>query len=283
MQVIEPHQLHQRRKKSGKTKSVILPIFVAAIIGLASYFIYQNYFSGDSALSVAEQPQKTQTETVPKTGTLKTFTGLEFKDLYNSIAYPNTQEISEETPITGDPAADRHIRDLAEARGYLPRSAPVSDVFRNVGDSFVLQEKAATDWLKLKSAAKKDSLELSLTAAYRSADDQKNIFLGKLKTYGIQSSLIASSKYDVQIDEILKTTALPGYSRHHTGYTVDISCPSNPVTFENSTCFDWLKKNNYKNAKLSGWIPSYPAGAGQQGPDPEPWEYVWVGKETLLQ
>jgi LAS superfamily LD-carboxypeptidase LdcB len=55
------------------------------------------------------------------------------------------------------------------------------------------------------------------------------------------------------------------------------------VVFEQSVCFGWLSKGNYKNAKSNGWIPSYPDGAKKQGPDPESWEYVWVGKQNLIE
>jgi len=34
--------------------------------------------------------------------------------------------------------------------------------------------------------------------------------------------------------------------------------------------------------KRFGFIPSYPENSGKQGPEPEPWEYVWVGEDVLL-
>jgi LAS superfamily LD-carboxypeptidase LdcB len=42
-----------------------------------------------------------------------------------------------------------------------------------------------------------------------------------------------------------------------------------------------MSKDNYLQAKKYGWIPSYPEGAQQQGPEPEAWEYVWVGTASL--
>src|SRR5690606_25521512 len=38
---------------------------------------------------------------------------------------------------------------------------------------------------------------------------------------------------------------------------------------------------NYANAKRFGFIPSYPPDGGKQGPEPEPWEFVWVGVEVI--
>jgi LAS superfamily LD-carboxypeptidase LdcB len=95
---------------------------------------------------------------------------------------------------------------------------------------------------------------------------------------------IASGRYDAQVSQVLAMTAIPGYSRHHTGYTVDIACKNNPnASFVYTVCFQWLNADNYKNAKTYGWIPSYPDGAGQQGPDREPWEYVWVGVDAVTE
>jgi LAS superfamily LD-carboxypeptidase LdcB len=76
---------------------------------------------------------------------------------------------------------------------------------------------------------------------------------------------------------------VPGYSRHHTGYTIDLWCEDGSSTFLSSSCYKWISDNNYLKAKQSGWIPSYPAGTDDQGPEPEPWEYVWVGTERLME
>lgn len=277
MQVIEPKKVQKKKKKSSK-RLLILLIIVLAVAG-ATYYYTQN----NSKESAKEQnKQAAIAKEQPKKGILKTYTGEQFKNLYNSIAYPNTQEISEETAITGNPEADAHIRKLALAKGYLPRSAPVTNTFRDVGKGYMLQERAAQPWLDMKAAAKTQGINLGLTAGYRSAEDQKEIFLNRLA--GVAPAVIASGAYDAQINQVLRSTALPGYSRHHTGYTIDISCENDPYpVFEKSKCFTWLSANNYENAKKYGWIPSYPDGAGQQGPDPESWEYVWVGVDTLTE
>lgn len=284
MQVRHPEQLHGRhRRRRALPKALLLLPLLVVVVGTYLYATYGGKSASDATSSAASASDATGSVASPaKKGVLRTFTGAQFRDLYNSIAYPNTQYISDETPITGNQAADTQIRKLATQRGYLARSAPVTDVFRNVGKAFVLQERAAQPWLDMQAAAKKDNINLGLTAAYRSAEDQKEIFLSRLQASNIAVSAIGSGQYDAQINQVLKTTAIPGFSRHHTGYTVDISCENNAgVSFEASICFNWLSKDNYKNAKTYGWIPSYPDGAGQQGPDPESWEYVWVGKDAV--
>lgn len=244
-----------------------------------SYFILGG---GSEKPQEGSTPPPASTQEQPKKGILKTFSGAQFRQLYDSIAYPNSEYISEKSPITANPKADERIRQLAENRGYKKRSAPVAYNFKEVSRGMLLQERAAGDWLALQKAAKSDGMHLTLTAAYRSADEQKKIFLNRLGSIPLAD--IAAHKADPIISNLLKTTAIPGYSRHHTGYTVDIACQNDPnVIFENSACFGWLSTDNYKNAKKYGWIPSYPDGAGRQGPDPEAWEYVWVGKDAVTE
>lgn len=287
MQVRHPGQLQARHEKASSRRWILLliGILIVAAIGYA-YTRYSVDDERDATYSVSQEQDATASvsSVSEKQRTLKIFTGAEFRDLYNSIAYPNTEFISDETSITGNVAADVQIRKLAQARGYLPRSAPVTDVFRSVGKDLVLQERAAQPWLDMQAAAKSEGIGLNLTAAYRAADDQKQIFLSRLRTDQIIVSSIGSGQYDGKINQVLRTTAIPGYSRHHTGYTIDIGCDNNPTApFESTSCFMWLSKENYKNAKTYGWIPSYPDGAGLQGPDPEAWEYVWVGKDAVIE
>lgn len=281
MRVIEPHRLQNLNKSRQPKKGGYLKVLSVLAVILIIFF-------GVGKLGNGHQGQKTNGSTEsgspPKSSHLRNFTGAEFARLYNSFSHPNTQRISEDALITGNQAADLRLKKLAKARGYSPQSAPVSEVLKTVENMYLLQPKAADGWAQLKSKARADGIILGLTAGYRSAAGAKKLFLEKIRDQHIAFSLIASGKYDNQLQQILANNALPGYSRHHSGYGIDISCPNEPsVIFKRSTCFAWLSKNNYQNAKASGWIPSYPPGAGQQGPDPEPWEYIWVGIEALLE
>ncbi|MDP3984061.1 MAG: S-layer homology domain-containing protein, partial [Acidimicrobiia bacterium] len=53
-------------------------------------------------------------------------------------------------------------------------------------------------------------------------------------------------------------------------------------TFGSSPAFQWLAADNYYNDKRFGFNPSYPPDATRQGPNPVPWEYTWLGVETIL-
>ena len=279
------HTPKKTKKNRIKRSAVIATIGVALLAGLVVTYLF--------FIKTDQEPMKTNQDVIinqnlpsepAKKGVLKNLSGEEFRNLYNTFAYPNTEYISEDTVITGDGDTDAHIQNLAEKRGYVRRSAPVSNVFKTVQKDMQLQERAATPWQEMQEAAKKDRIYLNLTAAYRSANEQRQIFLERLGISAPNYKTIANGSYDGQINQVLSMTAIPGYSRHHTGYTIDIGCENQPnVAFENTVCFDWLSADNYKNAKTYGFIPSYPEGAGKQGPEPESWEYVWVGKETLTE
>ena len=273
----EPDKSHKKSSNSKKRRLAKLLIFIALVV-IAAILVFNrdtNAPAPDTSLQPAVEQDKNSTK-------LRVFTGQEFSDLYNSYVYPNTQAISEESPITGDEAADKRIKDLTVSRGYKLRSAPVTNNFVEISQDMLLQQRAAVDWLKMQEAATKEGHDIQVNAAYRSAEDQRAIFLARIKSIPLPS--IAAGKSDSDINHVLKTTAVPGYSRHHTGYTVDIVCYTDASKkFEDSKCNKWLSDNNYQNAKTYGWIPSYPDGAGLQGPDPEPWEYVWVGSDVLYE
>ncbi|MBW3569024.1 D-alanyl-D-alanine carboxypeptidase family protein [Candidatus Parcubacteria bacterium] len=268
------------KSKKKFTKYLIILVFVL-LLGLVFLFIGNQKLNAP-ANNDSSKPQNNVLKTdKAKSNKLRLFTPDEFKDMYNNFAYPNAEQINESTPITGNTKADARIRQLAEARGYRLRSAPVTNAFVEVSDKNMLQQRAASDWQKLFLSAKKSKINLSITEALRSAKDQKTIFLRRLGN--ISPDSIASGLADAQVNSVLEKTAPPGYSRHHSGYTIDLVCDNQPaIKFENSVCFEWLNKNNYQNAKQYGWIPSYPEGTKLQGPEPESWEYVWVGLDSLV-
>ncbi len=275
----EAERKHHARKKTRKIRATAL--FGLVIVVLCGVL----FFGQKKTHAPSKDPSiKNSVTERPKKGTLKQFTPQEFRDLYNNFAYPNTELISEKTSITGNEALDDRIRTIAKDRGYTLRSAPVTDAFREVEPGMKLQERAAKPWLDLQTAAKNDGVTMNLSAAYRSASEQKDIFLSRFVPRNATPSQVAAGIFDSQIVSTLQMTAVPGYSRHHTGYTIDIMCDNNIyAVFTNTSCYQWLSKNNYENAKKRGWIPSYPEGTGQQGPEPEGWEYVWVGIDALTE
>jgi len=273
MRIIEP-------QRKNKTKlSLKLIVFVFVIIGtitLFSVIIFENKDKKNGVVSTNSQSSKVDTNTVlGNKAKIQQYSNQQFKDIYESTAFPNTKELLKPPEITGIVSIDNQIQNEAEKRGYKLRSIadlPIAKTSTNDD----LQQKAVAPWEEMKNVAKQDGITLKILAGFRSVEQQRALFINELNKYGFSTTSTVNNNQ--AINKALNRVAPPGYSRHHTGYTIDISCPNEPnYIFEKSTCFAWLSKNNYENTKKFGWIPSYPKGADMQGPEPEPWEYVWVG------
>lgn len=294
MRIIEPHQLHRKKRKTHAIRIAGIVVVVAIILSGGTY-VAANRLLKSEKQQVASAPNSqvkadsTAVATAPRTTPIE-FTGNQFRDLYRQVmlSYPNTEAFTTPPSITGDVDADAHIRKLAEARGFVLTRIPVTPLVKldeplvSGETDDLLQPLAYQGWQDIKAAAKKDGIPLTIMSAYRSPEFQRNLFMQRLSARGVSQQQIATGDVDEAINANLGLTAVPGYSRHHTGYTVDFWCEDGSGVFANSTCFKWLKTNNYLNAKNAGWIPSYPDGADEQGPEPEPWEYVWVGHDVLF-
>lgn len=286
MRILEPKQLKtvkSKPKTRGISKVVTITVILAILCGVGVYAYALSQVepaTTDTALTTTTVPEEDPFSIVEKP--LKKLTGDEYKKLYQSVAYPNTQEITDPPEITGDSGADNRIRSRAEARGYRLSRIPMGAIVKienepRLDNDDLLQPLAAAAWYKLKDAAKREGYALSLLSAYRSPQYQQQLFTQRLFERGVTTEQLASGAADAAIDATLEITAVPGYSRHHTGYTVDLWCEDGSLTFLDSSCYRWISANMYQKAMEFGWIPSYPEGATEQGPEPEPWEYVWVG------
>ena len=293
MRVIEPKSFKSLKSRKKLHKISVVWFVLAALVGLSGLYAWQRPSPGKTSqvtkilgvLPIGQKVESAKTESVQTIKPVKTFTGEQFKQLYRSIAYPNTQLITDLVPITGNVVADARIRRLAEARGYRMASIPVQSITKIPGleeSDNLLQPLAFQGWLALKATADQKRIPLTIISAYRSPQYQRQLFLSRLLSPAITIDVIAAGQADSAISATLHMTAVPGYSRHHTGYTVDFGCRDGSKTFASSGCFRWLNNNNYQNSKEHGWIPSYPSGTSEQGPEPEPWEYVWVGRNALI-
>ena len=200
------------------------------------------------------------------------FTGQEFNELFRTAALPNLSSISATPAITGSAEMDEQIRAEAVERGYQRRPLPANyALMRLIDDGLALQRPAAGAWLALQQDAANHGFELELKSAYRGHRYQREIFLRPLET-------------PYELDDLadrLRMSAPPGYSKHHTGYAIDIGQAGHRY-FGSSPAYRWMSADNFANAKKHGWIPSYPPDGGRQGPVPEPWEFTYVGVEAIL-
>ena len=123
-----------------------------------------------------------------------------------------------------------------------------------------LAPRAAAAWRRMHTAAAADSIELQVVSAFRSVEYQ----LGIVRRKRERGQTIA---------EILRVSAAPGYSEHHSGRALDLTTPgyaSLEEEFEASPAFTWLRAQ----AARFGFRMSYPR-ANPHGIAYEPWHWCW--------
>lgn len=169
------------------------------------------------------------------------------------------QEIIELHGALGIPADYPQRRRLALCAEC---SQPVSigpDVF---GRKQVMAPPAARAWSGMREQASADGVELQVVSAFRSVDYQAGI---------IRKKLAAGQ----ELEAILKVSAAPGYSEHHSGRALDLTTPGYKhleEEFENSPAFAWLTAH----AAAHGFRMSFPRN-NPHGVTYEPWHWYWVG------
>ena len=204
---------------------------------------------------------------------MRRFSGQQFKELLDSVRLPNLVDIADGPAMTGDMQTDERIREIAEDRGYKlqPVVASLDELVRV--EQLLLQPDAARAYAALSAAARQAGNPIALASAYRGFDSQEHILFRHLK----------APYTDERIDTALRVVAPPGYSRHQTGYAVDLATADHGINqFRFSEAYAWLAADNFLEAKRHGFIPSYPAGVENQGPNPEPWEFFYVGTDNLV-
>lgn len=120
--------------------------------------------------------------------------------------------------------------------------------------------EAAEAWSRMRKAAEAHNVNLQVVSAFRSVDYQAGIIRKKLDK-------------GQDITEILRISAAPGYSEHHTGCAVDVTTPGSPVLeeeFEQSKAFAWLTEH----AAEFGFHLSFPR-ENPYGVAYEPWHWAW--------
>ena len=178
-----------------------------------------------------------------------------------------------EPPPRCDSAARRRIietacalgvpRDYGRSRGLQPVREPARLTAIGVdvhGRMQWLVPRAAAAWKRMHAAALGEGIELEVVSAFRSAEYQLGILQRKLER-------------GLTIEGILRVSAAPGYSEHHSGRVLDLTTPgSEPLeeSFEQTPAFAWLQRN----AGRFGFHLSYPRG-NPHGIAYEPWHWCW--------
>lgn len=121
-----------------------------------------------------------------------------------------------------------------------------------------LQPATVQAWNELRQLAQADGIVLQLVSGFRSVQYQRGIIERKLAR-------------GLHIQEILRSSAAPGFSEHHTGRALDLTTPgATPLTeeFDSTVAFEWLKTN----APRLGFRLSFPRH-NPHGIVYEPWHW----------
>jgi D-alanyl-D-alanine carboxypeptidase len=127
-----------------------------------------------------------------------------------------------------------------------------------------LTADAARAWQAMRKDAIQHDVRLELVSGYRSVAYQAELLKKKLAA-------------DQPLDRILRVTAAPGYSEHHSGNALDLTTHGvTPLSqdFSNSRAYDWLRAH----ARLYGFRESYP-NHNRHGIEWEPWH--WCYREAI--
>lgn len=146
------------------------------------------------------------------------------------------------------------------------------------GDGFKLRLDAYEAFLKMKSEALKDNIDIQIVSSYRNFDHQNRIWKRKYKSFTKQGLSPIDAIY-----KIIEYSTIPGTSRHHWGTDLDI-IDGNPMQpkkvlltkhFEKNGPFNNLKKWMDCNANSFGFYLVYTNNEKRNGFKYEPWHYSY--------
>jgi D-alanyl-D-alanine carboxypeptidase len=128
------------------------------------------------------------------------------------------------------------------------------------GREHLLVPTAATSWCAMKSAASEDDVIIKIASAFRTIDRQAQIVRAK-------------QGKGLSLESILRVSAPPGYSEHHSGRAIDVTTDGvSPLEqeFDQTSAFRWLSHN----AGRFGYFLSFPPD-NRYGYSYEPWHWCF--------
>jgi len=155
---------------------------------------------------------------------------------------------------------------LVAARALQPCAEAVHLAVAEIGHDGTehrLTPEAASAWGRMKQAAQAEDISIFIVSGFRGVDRQIKIIRRKLES-------------GQKIEDILRVSAPPGFSEHHTGRAVDVGTVGSPplsVQFDQTRAFAWLSQY----AETFGFKLSYPDG-NAEGYQYEPWHWCYAAQ-----
>lgn len=166
-----------------------------------------------------------------------------------------------------DPISEINPLILVNSENAFPDNVNLNLVSFN---GYQVADTIYNDLARMYNAALNDNITLKINNAYRSKDEQVQIFESKMNAYE-NEGYTKEKAYE----QTTLTVQVPGYSEHETGLAIDFSNEGHYD--ENEKMWEWLKNNAYKY----GFILRYPEDKYEITKiDYEPWHYRYVGKKA---
>lgn len=166
-----------------------------------------------------------------------------------------------------DPISEINPLILVNSENAFPDNINLNLVSFN---GYQVADTIYNDLARMYNAALNDNITLKINNAYRSKDEQVQIFESKMNAYE-NEGYTKEKAYE----QTTLTVQVPGYSEHETGLAIDFSNEGHYD--ENEKMWEWLKNNAYKY----GFILRYPEDKYEITKiDYEPWHYRYVGKKA---
>lgn len=133
-----------------------------------------------------------------------------------------------------------------------------------------LEKNAAKAFMHMQYAARENGVWLIVISAFRDYQRQQTLFEKQTARFGSET-------------EAAKWSAPPGYSEHHTGYTVDLGDGMERDQdlnshFDRTSAFRWLQANAGQYGFELSFSPHNPDGVSY-----EPWHWRFVGDDRAKQ
>jgi len=128
-----------------------------------------------------------------------------------------------------------------------------------------LSAPAAKAWTRMREDASRHDVQLQPVSAFRGVNYQANLIRRKREA-------------NESITQILRVSAAPGYSEHHSGNAIDLGTPGfTPLTreFAETRAYQWLRAR----AGLYGFHESFP-DKNRHCLDWEPWHWCYRSPKT---
>ena len=166
-----------------------------------------------------------------------------------------------------DPISEINPLILVNSENAFPDNVNLNLVSFN---GYQVADTIYNDLSRMYNAALNDNITLKINNAYRSKDEQAQIFESKMNAYE-NEGYTKEKAYE----QTTLTVQVPGYSEHETGLAIDFSNEGHYD--ENEKMWEWLKNNAYKY----GFILRYPEDKYEITKiNYEPWHYRYVGKKA---